>query len=74
MPKIILIFTALFLAIPFAVNAEPSCDDGKRVCKDMDNCADARYHLEQCGMSRLDRDGDGVPCESICGKGKKKSK
>lgn len=72
MPKISLIFTALFLAIPFAANAEPSCDDGKRVCKDMDNCADARYHLEQCGMSRLDRDGDGVPCESICGKGKKR--
>lgn len=72
MPKIILILTALFLA--FTAQAKPSCDDGKRVCKDMDNCADARYHLEQCGMSRLDRDGDGVPCESICGKGKRKGK
>lgn len=70
MPKIILILTALFLS--FSAYSAPSCNDGKRVCKDMNNCADARYHLEQCGMSRLDRDGDGVPCESICGKGKKK--
>lgn len=72
MRKIQFILSALFLSIPFAVNAEPDCNDGKRVCKDMDNCADARYHLEQCGMSRLDRDSDGVPFESICGKGKKK--
>ncbi|QOF66726.1 excalibur calcium-binding domain-containing protein [Actinobacillus sp. GY-402] len=72
MQKIILIFTALCLALPFSACARPDCNDGKRVRKDMDNCADARYHLEQCGMIRLDRDGDGVPCESICGKGKRK--
>lgn len=44
-----------------------SCSDGKRVCGDMTDCADAVFHLEQCGMTRLDRDHDGTPCEKICG-------
>lgn len=39
----------------------------KRVCGEMNSCAEANYHLDQCGLSRLDGDGDGVPCESICG-------
>jgi len=47
-----------------------SCNDGKRVCGDMDSCEDARFHLEQCGMSRLDGDGDGSPCEKLCGQGR----
>lgn len=39
----------------------------KRVCGEMNSCAEANYYLNQCGLSRLDGDGDGVPCESICG-------
>lgn len=39
---------------------------GKRLCGQMSNCADAMFHLQQCGVSSLDRDGDGVPCESLC--------
>jgi len=39
---------------------------GKSRCGDMSSCAEARFYLEQCGLSRLDRDHDGVPCESIC--------
>ena len=38
----------------------------KRYCKQMTSCAEAKYHLTQCGMSGLDRDGDEVPCETIC--------
>lgn len=45
----------------------PGCADGKRTCADMHDCEDAYRHLDQCGMTRLDRDRDGVPCESICG-------
>ena len=44
-----------------------SCSDGKRVCGDMASCEDAVFHLEQCGMTRLDGDSDGTPCEKICG-------
>jgi endonuclease YncB( thermonuclease family) len=42
-----------------------SCD-GKRTCGQMSSCAEARFYLEQCGVHRLDRDRDGIPCESIC--------
>lgn len=38
----------------------------KKYCSDMVSCSEAKYFLQQCGVSRLDRDGDGVPCESIC--------
>lgn len=43
----------------------------KRLCKQMNSCAEAQFYLRQCGLDRLDRDGDGVPCESLC-LGKKK--
>jgi endonuclease YncB( thermonuclease family) len=39
---------------------------GKRTCGQMSSCAEARFYLEQCGVHRLDRDRDGIPCESIC--------
>ncbi|SUA36320.1 nuclease [Neisseria zoodegmatis] len=39
---------------------------GKRFCKQMTSCAEAKFYLNQCGVTRLDRDGDGRPCESIC--------
>lgn len=36
-------------------------------CGQMDSCAEANHYLNECGVSRLDGDGDGVPCDSICG-------
>lgn len=44
-----------------------NCSDGKRVCGDMESCEDAMFHHQQCGLSRLDGDKDGVPCEKLCG-------
>ena len=38
----------------------------KLYCKDMADCEEAKFYLTQCGLTRLDRDGDGVPCESLC--------
>lgn len=38
----------------------------KRYCREMTSCEEARFHLEQCGLTRLDGDGDGVPCEALC--------
>jgi endonuclease YncB( thermonuclease family) len=40
--------------------------DAKRYCREMTNCAEARFYLSQCGLSRLDGDGDGIPCERLC--------
>lgn len=39
---------------------------GKSKCGEMISCAEARFYLTQCGARRLDRDRDGVPCESLC--------
>lgn len=38
----------------------------KTTCREMSSCAEARFYLRSCGLSKLDRNGDGVPCESIC--------
>ncbi|MGH8591079.1 MAG: excalibur calcium-binding domain-containing protein [Gammaproteobacteria bacterium] len=32
----------------------------------MISCEEAKLYLNQCGLSRIDRDGDGMPCESLC--------
>lgn len=50
----------------FAFQPAPSGCGGKRSCGQMSSCAEARYYLNHCGLSRLDQDGDGVPCESLC--------
>ncbi|MGK2927146.1 MAG: thermonuclease family protein [Lysobacterales bacterium] len=42
-----------------------SCSQ-RKTCGQMASCAEADYHLLQCGNTRLDRNNDGVPCETIC--------
>ena len=44
---------------------DPRCQ-GKRFCKDMTTCEEAQFYLATCGWKRLDHDGDGVPCETLC--------
>ena len=46
-------------------NSSYSCSQ-RKTCGQMANCAEAEYHLRQCRNTRLDRDGDGIPCEAIC--------
>lgn len=38
----------------------------KSTCGQMTSCAEARHYLDDCGLSKLDRDHDGIPCESLC--------
>jgi len=38
----------------------------KRTCKAMTSCEEARFYLQECGLSRLDGDQDGTPCEALC--------
>jgi len=38
----------------------------KRYCREMTSCDEALFYLQECGLERLDGDGDGVPCESLC--------
>lgn len=44
---------------------ELKCGD-KKTCKQMTSCKEAIFYLKQCGVSKLDRDKDGIPCESLC--------
>lgn len=39
---------------------------GKRFCKDMTTCEEAKFYLVTCGLGKLDRDKDGIPCEKLC--------
>ncbi len=39
---------------------------GKRYCKEMSSCDEAKFYLTQCGVGSLDGNKDGVPCETLC--------
>ncbi len=38
----------------------------KTYCGEMVSCEEAQYYLHSCGLSRLDGDKDGIPCEALC--------
>jgi hypothetical protein len=36
-------------------------------CSQISSCDEARWYLENCSWGgKLDRDSDGIPCESLC--------
>ncbi|QIW15836.1 nuclease [Pasteurellaceae bacterium RH1A] len=72
MKKFLKLSLTFCLAFVAAVIAKEQFECGKRTCSQMNSCEEARFHLTQCGVKSLDRDKDGIPCESICGGGKKK--
>jgi len=50
------------------VARDEDCKCGtKTKCGQMNSCAEAMCFLKKCGVTRLDGDGDGTPCEAICG-------
>ena len=50
---------------PVVEEPQETCGN-KRYCKQMATCDEAKHYLNDCGVSKLDKDGDGVPCESLC--------
>lgn len=46
---------------------QDSACGAKSRCSQMTTCAEATYYLRSCRAEKLDGDGDGVPCEKICG-------
>lgn len=39
----------------------------RKTCGRIGSCDEARWYLNNCSWGgKLDRDGDGIPCESIC--------
>lgn len=54
--------------VQISTPSNQDCSGLPRKCGQMSSCAQAQKAL-QCGNGRLDRDNDGVPCESICSGG-----
>ena len=48
-----------------AVSSGFSCS-GKRYCREMTSCEEAKFYLTKCGVGSLDGNKDGVPCEKLC--------
>jgi deoxyribonuclease-1 len=47
--------------------AKPAMTCGiKKTCGEIASCEEAKFHLTECGLTRLDGDGDGIPCASLC--------
>lgn len=38
----------------------------KTKCGEMISCEEAMFYLKECGLTRLDGDKDGTPCEALC--------
>lgn len=53
---------------PQAVSTAPMSQEcrGKRTCKEMSSCEEAIFYLNNCGVTKIDGDGDGMPCEKLC--------
>lgn len=37
--------------------------DGRTHCSQMTSCAEAKFFLQNCPSTKMDGDGDGIPCE-----------
>ena len=46
-------------------NTHFSCGQ-KTSCKQMLSCQEARFYLQECKLTSLDGDKDGIPCEALC--------
>lgn len=54
------------VALPVVAPREPErfqCD-GRTHCSQMKSCAEATYFIRNCPGTKMDGDGDGIPCES----------
>ncbi|RMD59230.1 cold-shock protein [Candidatus Parcubacteria bacterium] len=48
-----------------AENVAPFRCGAKRYCREMSSCVEAMFYLKQCGLRRLDGDGDGTPQRGV---------
>jgi deoxyribonuclease-1 len=46
-------------------NSKLQCET-KKYCSQMTSCREATNYLKQCNLTNLDKDGDGIACESLC--------
>jgi len=41
------------------------CGDKKK-CDEMKDCDEAKFYFNKCGLTTLDKNHDGIPCENLC--------
>ena len=63
----IAIFSTSLLVTFLAARAQTLPNCGKKYCTEMTSCSEAYDRFSRCGDRDLDRDGDGIPCETVCG-------
>ena len=56
---------------PLLVSSQPLAGPGRSCgaapyCTGMSSCEEAQFYFRHCGVSRLDGDNDGIPCENLC--------
>ncbi|TGS46264.1 excalibur calcium-binding domain-containing protein [Mesorhizobium sp. M8A.F.Ca.ET.182.01.1.1] len=52
---------------PFSRIAQSWSCQPRLTCSQISSCDEARWYLENCSWGgKLDRDSDGIPCESLC--------
>jgi len=50
------------LSLPARPSQAYSCD-GRTYCSQMTSCDEAKFFLANCPGTKMDGDGDGIPCE-----------
>lgn len=56
-------------SIPQPNTAQYRCD-GRQHCSQMTSCEEAKFFIRNCADTKMDGDGDGIPCEgqgNLCG-------
>jgi len=60
-----LVFIIFSIQIVCASSNINKCGN-KHKCSEMKSCKEAYFYLKNCGITKLDRDKDGIPCENLC--------
>jgi cold shock CspA family protein len=55
--------TKQWRALPAPAPSDRFSCDGRTMCSQMTSCAEAEYFIAHCPGTKMDGDGDGVPCE-----------
>lgn len=48
-------------------DSSPYRCDGRQHCSQMTSCEEAKWFVRNCSDTKMDGDGDGIPCEDKCG-------
>jgi hypothetical protein len=67
MKKLLFLFITIITSQAYTYDYTGMQCGTKHKCSQMKSCKEAYFYLEKCGIKRLDRDKDGIPCERMCG-------